>query len=285
VRTTAESRALQQLTTEDGWLAIVANDQRQSLVALRERAGLPTTAGEIRGLKADIVAALGLQASGVLLDPEFALPALVDEGVVPRDTGILVATERSGPHALDGLRLAEVLLAPADVRRLGGTAAKLLVYVRPDREDADGPNGRLVSRLAETCAAANLLLFVEVLTYRLRDEEPARYERRKADLGRDAALLVESCGAKVLKLESPGGESACRRLTEALTVPWAVLSAGVDHETFTTTLREALAGGASGFIAGRSLWKEAALLEPSERRAFLLDEGRRRLAELIALLP
>src|SRR5438067_5341147 len=65
VRTTAESRALQQLTTEDGWLAIVANDQRQSLVALRERAGLPATAEELRRLKADIVEALGPDASGV----------------------------------------------------------------------------------------------------------------------------------------------------------------------------------------------------------------------------
>ena len=89
----------------------------------------------------------------------------------------------------------------------------------------------------------------------------------------------------MLKLESPGNASACARLTDALSVPWAVLSAGVDHETFTTTLRDALAGGALGFIAGRSLWKEGALLEPSERRAFLRGEGRRRLAELIALLP
>jgi tagatose-1,6-bisphosphate aldolase len=138
---------------------------------------------------------------------------------------------------------------------------------------------------AEACAADDLLLFVEVLTYRLGDEDPARYEALKPDLGLEAALLVESCGAKVLKLESPGNEAACRRLTDALTVPWAVLSAGVDHGTFTTTLREALAGGASGFIAGRSLWQEAALLEPPERRAFLVGEGRRRLAELIALLP
>jgi hypothetical protein len=67
--------------------------------------------------------------------------------------------------------------------------------------------------------------------------------------------------------------------------PWAVLSAGVDHETFKRTLEEAIAGGASGFIAGRSLWKEAALLERDERRAFLEGEGRRRLAELLALLP
>ena len=285
MRTTAESRALQQLATADGWLAIVANDQRQSLVSLRERAGLPTAAEELRGLKADIVEALGRDASGVLLDSEFALPALVDEGVVPRDTGILVATERSGPHTGDGLRVAEVLLTPADVRRLGGTAAKLLVYVRPDREDADGPNGRLVARQAKACAAADLLLFVEVLTYRLSEEDATQYERRKGELGLEAALLVESCGAPVLKLESPGSESACSRLTDALSVPWAVLSAGVDHDTFTTTLRQSLAGGASGFIAGRSLWKEAALLEPFARRDFLLGEGRRRLEELLALLP
>jgi sulfofructosephosphate aldolase len=284
VRTTAESRALQQLTTEEGRLAIVANDQRRSLVTLRERAGLPAGAEDLRALKADIVAALAPAASGVLLDPEFALPALVDDAVVPRDTGVLVAIERSGPRDENGLRVAEPVIAPAEVRRLGGTAAKLLVYVRPDREDDDGPNGRLVSRLAADCAAADLLLVVEVLCYRLPDEDPETYERRKPELALEAALMVESCGAKVLKLESPGDEAACRRMTDALRVPWAVLSAGVDHQTFTTTLREALAGGALGFIAGRSLWKEAALLPPPERRAFLPGQGRRRLAGLNALL-
>jgi tagatose-1,6-bisphosphate aldolase len=284
VLTTAESRAFQQLTTEDGRLAIVAGDQRRSLVAMRERAGLPAGAEELRAIKADIVEALGPGASGVLLDPELALPALVDNGVVPRATGILVAVERSGGRSENGLRVAELVAAPEDVRRLGGTAAKLLVHVRADREDADGPNGRLVSGLVTACAAAELLLVVEVLTYRLQDEDPSHYERRKPDLGLEAALVVESCGAKMLKLESPGSEAGCRRLTDALRVPWAVLSAGVDHETFTTVLREALAGGASGFIAGRSLWKEAALLPAPERRAFLLGEGRRRLAELNALL-
>jgi sulfofructosephosphate aldolase len=286
VLTTAESRALQQLTTENGRLAIVANDQRGSLVSMRERAGLPATTEELRAIKSDIAEALGPGASALLLDPEFALPALLDDRVVPRDTGVLVAVERSGGRRENGLRVAELVLepAPAEVRRLGGTAAKLLVYVRPDREDADGQNGRLVAGLVEACAGADLLLIVEVLSYRLEDEEPTQYERRKADLGLEAALLVESCGAKVLKLESPGSEAACARLTDALTVPWAVLSAGVDHETFTTMLQEAIAGGASGFIAGRSLWKEAALLPAPERRSFLLGEGRRRLDELNVLL-
>jgi tagatose 1,6-diphosphate aldolase len=272
------------LSSRAGRLAIVAADQRQSLVKLRERAGLPATADDLRGLKADIVAALAPDASGVLLDSEYALPALVEDGVVPQDTAVLVAVERSGARADDGLRVSELVLEPADVRRLGGTAAKLLVYVRPDREDADGPNGRLVAGLVDACAAADLLLVVEVLTYPLADEDADRYARRKPDLIREAALLVESCGAKVLKLESPGTEAACAALTAALDAPWAVLSAGVDHETFARVLREAIAGGASGFIAGRSLWKEAALLEPEERRAFLEGEGKRRLAELLELL-
>lgn len=284
VRTAAESRALELLSTDAGRLAIVASDQRQSLVKLRERSGLPATAGDLRGLKADIVAALAPDASGVLLDPEYALPALVEDGVVPRDTGILVAVERSGARAVDGLRVSELVLEPGGVRRLGGTAAKLLVYIRPDREDAGGPNGRLVSGLVDACAAADLLLVVEVLTYPLDGEDASGYRRHKPDLIREAALLVESCGAKVLKLESPGSVAACAALTDALRVPWAVLSAGVDHETFVGVLREAIAGGASGFIAGRSLWKEAALLEPEERRAFLQADGKRRLAELLALL-
>ena len=282
--TTAEARAFQQLTTTDGRMAIVANDQRQSLVKARERAGLPATTDDLRALKRDIVAALAPAASGVLLDPEVALPALVDEGVVPRSTGLLVAIERSGARDANGLRVSDVLLGPTDVRRLGGTAAKLLVYVRPDREDTDGPNGQLVRATASACAAADLLLVVEVLTYPLPDEEPSRYLGRKAELIREAAVLAESCGAKVLKLESPGNAAECSKVTSTLRAPWAVLSAGVDHETFVGTLREALEGGARGFIAGRSLWKEAVSLAPPERRAFLLGDGRKRLDELLALL-
>ena len=67
-------------------------------------------------------------------------------------------------------------------------------------------------------------------------------------------------------------------------VPWAVLSAGVGHEAFCEQLAAARAGGAAGFIAGRSLWKECVTLPASERRAFLDGTARRRFAELVELL-
>jgi tagatose-1,6-bisphosphate aldolase len=56
----------------------------------------------------------------------------------------------------------------------------------------------------------------------------------------------------------------------------------VDHETFCEQLRRSVQGGAAGFIAGRSLWKER--MAPDERRAFLDGTVRRRFEELRALL-
>jgi tagatose 1,6-diphosphate aldolase/sulfofructosephosphate aldolase len=42
-------------------------------------------------------------------------------------------------------------------------------------------------------------------------------------------------------------------------------------------------GGASGFIAGRSVWREAVGLDGAEREKFLSDVARPRLEELTAV--
>jgi tagatose-1,6-bisphosphate aldolase len=133
------------------------------------------------------------------------------------------------------------------------------------------------------CAAADLLCVMELMTYPLEDETPEQFAGRKEDLVVEGAVLLQECGAHVLKLEYPGSERGCRRVTDALDVPWAVLSAGVDHAAFCEQLRASMAGGAQGFIAGRSLWKEAVGRPAAERRAFLDGEGRRRLDELLRI--
>ena len=282
--TVAEQRALDQLSTAGGRLGILAADQRTKLVAAREEAGLPSDVDSLRAFKLDLVQALGPHAPGVLLDPEIALPHLLERGAVPAHTGLLVSLERSGAiPAPGGLRAVELLpgVGAAGVRRLGGTAAKLLVRLRADREDTDGANASVVRSAAADCAAAQLLLIVEVLVYRTDDEDASTFAANRADLIREAALLAEACGARFLKLEYPGGAGGCEALTEGLDAPWALLSAGVDHETFVGQLRTALAAGAAGFIAGRSIWKESVGMEAEERRAFLHGEGRRRLDELL----
>jgi sulfofructosephosphate aldolase len=282
--TTAERRAIQQLTTPAGALAVVAADQRASLRKMFERAGMDGGMEGLRGFKRALVSALApAGASALLLDPEIALPDVVDRGLVPGDVGLLVSLEISGA-ARDGELHATRLIprfGAAGVRRMGGTAAKLLVRLRPDREDADGANGRVVRDVARDCAEHDLLAVVEGLVPALVDEPEERYRRLRPDLIRDCAVLLEECGAKYLKLEYPGSEAACAAITDAVSVPWAVLSAGVDHDMFVGQLRAARAGGASGFIAGRSIWKDAVGMPPEGRDAFLAGEARRRLEELL----
>ena len=51
-----------------------------------------------------------------------------------------------------------------------------------------------------------------------------------------------------------------------MAVPWAVLSAGVDNDTFLGQVETAMANGASGVIAGRALWKDCISLDRSVTR-------------------
>jgi sulfofructosephosphate aldolase len=284
--TTSENRALQQLSTREGALAVVAADQRVSLRAMFERAGAASDLEGLREFKRALMAALAPAASAVLLDPEIALPDVVDGGLVPADVGLLVSVEVSGAEWDGGLSPARLLpeFGAAGVRKMGGTAAKLLVRVRADRENTAGHNAAIVREVIRDCAEHDLLAVVEGLVFPLPDEPDEDYRRRRPDLIRDCAVLLEECGAKYLKLEYPGSEAACRAISDAVGVPWALLSAGVDHPTFVVQLRAARAAGASGFIAGRSIWKEAVGLPAADRDAFLAGEGRRRLEELLGLL-
>ena len=78
-----------------------------------------------------------------------------------------------------------------------------------------------------------------------------------------AAMMFSYGISKVLKLQYPGSAEACAAVTKAAAgVPWAVLSAGVDHETFIGQVRTAIANGASGAMAGRSLWKDSLSISP-----------------------
>jgi tagatose 1,6-diphosphate aldolase len=67
-------------------------------------------------------------------------------------------------------------------------------------------------------------------------------------------------------------------------VPWSVLSAGVDHETFMGQVEIAMANGAAGVIAGRALWKDCVSLDRNEQRALLVNKAVPRLRQIQAIL-
>ena len=119
-------------------------------------------------------------------------------------------------------------------------------------------------------------MVIENLVY-ARPGEDLRGQARE-DAIVESARALDDLDIDLLKLEYPGSPEGCRRLASVLDRPWAVLSAGVPFDDFTTVLEVAFdEGGASGFIAGRSVWRESLGLAGQARQEFLETVARPRL--------
>ncbi len=284
--TTTDRRAMSRICTPGGGMLIVAADQRNSMKAVMKDAPGGTSAittEELSDAKADLVRHLGNAAPAILLDPEVALPRVVDEAVLAPATGLVVGLDASGYASEDGLRRTRRVpgMTARRVRELGGDAAKMLWYLRADRREDEAGVIEEMRTLVQECDAEGVLLIVEILTYQLEGESDADYAAAFPGLVSGAAEICVAAGSKVLKLQYPGSAEGCAAVTAAAQgAPWAVLSAGVDHETFVGQVRTAVEQGASGAMAGRSLWKDSLSITSDTRRELLTTRAVPRLQEL-----
>jgi tagatose-1,6-bisphosphate aldolase len=292
IQTSIDAGSLDDIATDEGTFAVVAMDQRNTLRRMYAAIGVtdPSTE-ELVAVKADAVQALGPSASAFLLDPSFGIPALeqVDDEV-RSGLGILVAAEPGDrqKYGEEPRGTRDPALDAAWVRSQGGDALKFLIQVRADRPRADGPDLsaeaiEVIRQVVDDCRAAGVPSVIENLVYPLPGEDLDAERRADAIIG--AAVALDELRPDLLKLEYPGSTAACRRLADAISAPWAVLSAGVAFDEFTQVLQVSCdEGGASGFIAGRAVWKETVGMDREARRAFLADEGRRRLDTCVATI-
>ncbi len=289
--TTAEYRGYQQICGADGAMMVIAADQRggmRQIMAATPADQAAISDAMLGETKADLTRYLASQASCILLDPLCAVPNVVDDGVLARDTALLIGLDASGFDTTpEGYRLSRLVpgIDARRVRALGGTGGKIMVYLRSDRPKANPHNIDILRRCIEDFGREDLLLVVEFLTYELPGESKADYKALVPKLIEDGTRLCLELGSKVLKLPYPGTEEACAAVTALCgTVPWAVLSAGVDHETFIGQVEIAMRNGASGVIAGRSLWKDCISLDRTVTRDRLTAVAVPRLRQIQAVI-
>jgi tagatose-1,6-bisphosphate aldolase len=291
--TTAEFRGYQQICERSGGpMMVIACDQRggmRKLLATNPEEEARIGNDILGDTKSDIVQFLANHASCVLLDPVCAVPRVIDEAVLARDVGLLIGLDDSGWDVQPGTRYRLSKLVPGmsarRVRELGGTGGKMLVYLRSDLPAANEHNIEILKRLIADFAAEDLLLVVEFLTYQVDGESADDYDAKFSALIEGGAKICLDVGSKVLKLPYPGTGEACASLSKLCgDVPWAVLSAGVDHETFIKQIGIAMANGASGVIGGRALWKDCISLDRAVQRDRLTNVALSRLREIQAVL-
>lgn len=235
-----------------GCLTMVALDHRESLRTMLDAPGRPASDEDVRSFKRTAIRELGGAASAVLLDRATALDAPLPDGtalvlaadVFDQPPGSPVLASR-----LDGT------IDVATIRACGAAAIKLLVLWQPDRGERERACD--VSRFVALARAAGVAALVEGIV-------PAGADRDA--WVREAAAELCAFGPDVYKAQipgyTPGDVSRVRAESERLTAvvgrPWVVLSNGVRTQDFTAGMREACAGGATGFLAGRAVWSDVA---------------------------
>ena len=271
--------------THNGRFAVLAIDHRDSLRSVLAPENPDSVTHEaIVALKRDLVAGLAAGATGVMLEPEYSIPQLLD-GTLPPGMGFTAALEAQGymadPEAAPvGLLDGWSVQAAADC---GAAAAKLLVLYHPDRPHAAAQEQAVAEILAE-CRRVGIPLLVEPLFYALDDPSI------RPQIVLDTVDRFAPMGPDVLKLPFPVDPdhdhdrdiwaAACSEISARCDMPWTLLSGGGTFESYRSQLATAMDSGCSGFTVGRALWNEAALAPPADRPAVIAELIAPRLAAL-----
>ena len=288
---TKSVKTLGDIAADNGVFSIIAMDQRNTLRRMFTAVGLDASDQDLRTAKADVARVLTPGASGILFDPTYGVPAVMEAGALAPNCGLLVAAEPSERQSYNGEPRThrDAALNARWVLDQGGDAVKFFVQLRSDRPAPAAGAPDLVAEVLDVCReviadcrAEGVPSVIENLVYPLPDEDLRGKARENAII--ESARALNDLDIDLLKLEYPGSPEGCRRLAAVLDRPWAVLSAGVPFEEFSEVLKVAFdEGGASGFIAGRSVWREVLPLTGVQRQEFLETVARPRLDALVSV--
>jgi tagatose-1,6-bisphosphate aldolase len=269
--------ALDQIGDRFGTFRVLAVDHRDSLrVHLSPTDPGSVSAHTLTAIKVALVQAVSPYATGVMLEPEYSIPQVIDAGALAPGVGFLAALESQGYLAEPGRSPTKILAgwSVEQAAAAGAAAAKLLLPYHPDAPLAAAQEAAAAEVLHE-CRRFGIPLVLEPLFHGL--SSPADRERvvlttveRFAAMHPDLLKLPFPIDARS-GATHPALVAACEQITVRCSQPWVLLSGGGDFDAFARQLEAALEGGCSGFMVGRALWGEAATATPDDRPA-VIDE-------------
>jgi len=267
---------LRRLADASGRFKMTAVDQRPPIEGLIcERRGVETAPyEEVCTVKALLAEELANGSSALLVDPYYAYPAAAP--ALPPGKGLILTLEDSTFEEIsEGRRSAEIRdWSVEKIKRTGADAVKVLAWYRPDA----GPEvvehqQAFVARTGEACQRLDLPFVFELLVYPLLGDNYAEDPvRRSEHVLASVETFADPCfGVDLFKLESPVATSDIpdpdsddgtvaglfAEMGRLAGRPWVMLSAGAERDAFERILAFAYRAGASGYLAGRSIWWDA----------------------------
>ena len=305
---TTKQEKLKRLCDKNGIIGALAIDQRG---ALRRMLGENTPVEQLETFKVLVSKYLTKYASSILLDPELGWKAAEARD---KNAGLLVAYEKTGYDKTVPGRYPD-LVENVSVQRLkanGADAVKVLLYIDIDEGRAvNDVKEAFIERIASECKAEDMPFFLELVSYDAKVTDEKEYAKLKPRKVIEAMKLYsqERFGVDVLKVEVPVNmkyvegfaenevlytkeEAAAfyKEQSDATSLPFIFLSAGVSAQLFQDTLRFAKESGSTfnGVLCGRATWAGAtkAYQEGGEAATikWLETIGKQNIVELDAVL-
>lgn len=265
---------LAKLTDESGTITIAAIDHRGSLQsALHPENPQATSDEEIRAWKREMVELYKNEVSGLLIDPIYGQELIQTQA----KCGWMLSMEKSGYRGGQQARKTELLpnWGVKQAKEAGADGVKLLLYYDPENRELAEQQLEIAQGVAEQCQREKVVFLLEPLSYR-KSRDPYLVERIVDEL--------KEIEVDVFKLEYPGDEERCRRISKMLKVPWVLLSAGAEYQQYMQQLRIACENGASGMAVGRAVWQELGIYHGVERNKFLRETALPRMRELVQIV-
>ncbi|HHD7476592.1 TPA: sulfofructosephosphate aldolase [Klebsiella oxytoca] len=261
---------IKDITRASGGFAMLAVDQREAMRLMFAAAGakLPVTDSVLTDFKVNAAKILSPYASAILVDQQFCYRQVVEQNAVAKNCAMIVAADEFIPG--NGIPVDSVVIDkkinPQAVKQEGAKALKLLVLWRSD-EDAQ-QRLDMVKEFNEVCHTNGLVSIIEPVVRPPRRGD--KFDREQAII--EAAKELGDSGADLYKVEMPlygkGSRqellTASQRLNENISMPWVILSSGVDEKLFPRSVSIAMTAGASGFLAGRAVWSSVIGLPDTE---------------------
>ena len=305
---TTKQEKLKRLCDKNGIIGALAIDQRG---ALRRMLGEDTPVEQLETFKVLVSKYLTKYASSILLDPELGWKAAEARD---KNAGLLVAYEKTGYDKTVPGRYPD-LVENVSVQRLkanGADAVKVLLYIDVDEDrTVNDVKEAFIERIASECKAEDMPFFLELVSYDAKVTDEKEYAKFKPRKVIEAVKLYsqERFGVDVLKVEVPVNmkyvegfaenevlytkeEAAAfyKEQSDATSLPFIFLSAGVSAQLFQDTLRFAKESGSTfnGVLCGRATWAGAtkAYQEGGEAATikWLETIGKQNIVELDAVL-
>ena len=305
---TTKQEKLKRLCDKNRIIGALAIDQRG---ALRRMLGEDTPVEQLETFKVLVSKYLTKYASSILLDPELGWKAAEARD---KNAGLLVAYEKTGYDKTVPGRYPD-LVENVSVQRLkanGADAVKVLLYIDVDEDRAvNDVKEAFIERIASECKAEDMPFFLELVSYDAKVTDEKEYAKLKPRKVIEAVKLYsqERFGVDVLKVEVPVNmkyvegfaenevlytkeEAAAfyKEQSDATSLPFIFLSAGVSAQLFQDTLRFAKESGSTfnGVLCGRATWAGAtkAYQEGGEAATikWLETIGKQNIVELDAVL-